>query len=174
MVSRWRVSIPVFSLVVCASIVGVLRADTPAAWTDDLSAIASSDWTPARAAHLLERAGFGATPEEVARVAAMTPPQAVDWLVDYENIDNSSLQPFDESHIWDPGMDPFPPSRAEAVRLAREKGEGLGEKVLAPGAQRRLQPVVDKFFYSLYANGIETQRPALRCANRMLATKRPL
>ena len=29
-------------------------------------------------------------------------------------------------------MDPFPPSRAEAVRRARERGEGLGEKVLPP------------------------------------------
>ena len=53
-------------------------------------------------------------------------------------------------------MDPFPPSRAEAVRIARERGEGLGEKVLPPGSQRRLQGVVDKFFYSLAANDIET------------------
>ena len=67
-------------------------------------------------------------------------------------------------------MDPFPPSRAEAVRLARERGEGLGEKVLPAGSQRRLQPVVDKFFYSLAANAIETQRLGLWWANRMLAT----
>ena len=71
-------------------------------------------------------------------------------------------------------MDPFPPSRAEAVRIARERGEGLGEKVLPEGAQRRLQPVVDKFFYGLYANAIETQRLGLWWANRMLATRRPL
>ena len=71
-------------------------------------------------------------------------------------------------------MDPFPPSRAEAVRIARERGEGLGEKVLPEGAQRRLQPVVDKFFYSLAANTIETQRLGLWWANRMLATPRPL
>ena len=86
----------------------------------------------------------------------------------------SDLRPFDESVIWDPGMDPFPPSRAEAVRLAREHGEGLGEKMLPEGAQRRLQPVVDKFFYSLAANSIETQRLGLWWANRMLATRRPL
>ena len=71
-------------------------------------------------------------------------------------------------------MDPFPPSRAEAVRRAREHGEGLGEKVLPPGTQRRLQPVVDKFFYSLTANNIETQRLGLWWANRMLVTPRPL
>src|SRR6266446_9958897 len=145
----------------------------PAAWTDDLSPIAASDWSYDRAAHLIERAGFGAAPEEVARLAALTPRQAVDELVDYESIAND-LKPFDESVIWDPGMDPFPPSRAEAVRIARERGVGLGEKILPEGAQRRLQPVVDKFFYGLYANAIETQRLGLWWANRMLVTRRPL
>ena len=174
MVSHWRSSLPVWSLLGCLGLATVMRADSPAGWTNDLSPIAAGDWTYARAAHLLERAGFGATPDEIARVAAMTPQQAVDWLVDYEKTDNGALVPFDESGIWDPGMDPFPPSRAEAVRLARERGEGLGEKVLPAGAQRRLQPVVDKFFYSLIANGIETQRLGLWWANRMLTTRRPL
>jgi hypothetical protein len=174
MASRWRSSIVVWSLLGSLGLATVMRADSAATWTDDLSPIAAGDWTPGRAAHLLERAGFGATPDEVARVAAMTPLQAVDWLVDYDKTDNGTLAPFDESGIWDPGMDPFPPSRAEAVRLARERGEGLGEKVLPAGAQRRLQPVVDKFFYSLMANGIETQRLGLWWANRMLTTRRPL
>ena len=142
----------------------------PAAWVDDLSPIATADWGYDRAAHLIERAGFGAIPEEIERLAALTPQQAVAQLVNYDAIDNSALKPFDESGIWDPGMDPFPPSRAEAVRLARERGEGLGEKVLPAGTQRRLQPVVDKFFYSLYANQIETQRLGLWWANRMLAS----
>ena len=148
-------------------------ADSPAAWAGDLTPIAASDWTYERAAHLIERAGFGASPEEIARLAALTPQRAVDELVDYESIP-SNLKPFDESVIWDAGMDPFPPSRAEAVRIARERGVGLGENVLQPGAQRRLQPVVDKFFYGLYANAIETQRLGLWWANRMLATRRPL
>ena len=145
----------------------------PAEWTNDLSPIAVSDWNAARAAHLLERAGFGGTPDDIARLAAMTPRQAVDSLVDFDAVPRD-LKPFDHSGIWDPGMDPFPPSRAEAVRLARERGEGLGEKVRPAGSQRRLQPVVDKFFYSLIANGIETQRLGLWWANQMLATRRPL
>src|SRR5580765_5456910 len=145
----------------------------PANWAGDLSPIAPIDWSYNRAAHLIERAGFGAAPDEIARLAALTPQRAIDELVDYEAI-RSDLKPFDESVIWDPGMDPFPPSRAEAVRLAREHGEGLGEKMLPEGAQRRLQPVVDKFFYSLAANSIETQRLGLWWANRMLATRRPL
>src|SRR5437867_308358 len=145
----------------------------PDEWTNDLSPIAATDWNDDRAAHLLERAGFGGTPEEIGRLGAMTPRQAVDALVDFESV-KSDRKPFDESGLWDPGMDPFPPSRAEAVRIAREHGEGLGEKVLPDGSQRRLQPVVDKFFYSLAANDIETQRLGLWWANRMLTTRRPL
>ena len=103
----------------------------------------------------------------------MAPARVVDWLVDYEAVAHE-LKPFDESGIWDPGMDPFPPSRAEAVRIAQASGEALGVKVLSPGAQRRLQPVVDKFFYSLAANNFETQRLGLWWANRMLASPRPL
>ena len=145
----------------------------PDEWTDDLSPIAASDWTYDRAAHLMERAGFGATPAEIDRLVSMTPARVIDWLVDYEAVAHE-LRPFDESGIWDPGMDPFPPSRAEAVRIAQAKGEALGVKVLQPGAQRRLQPVVDKFFYGLAANNFETQRLGLWWANRMLATPRPL
>jgi hypothetical protein len=154
-----------------------ISADTlaagPPAWVDELSPIAASDWSYARAAHLAERAGFGATPQEIARLAAMTPAQAVDSLVDYEAIADH-LKPFEESGIWDPGMDPFPPSRAEAVRTAESRGEALGVKVLPAGTPRRIQPVVDKFFYALAANNFETQRLGLWWANRMLATPRPL
>ena len=149
-------------------------AAEPSTWAGNLSPIDAGDWNASRAAHLMERAGFGATPEEIAQLAALTPRQVVDGLVDYEAIDPRGLKPFDESGIWDPGMDPFPPSRAEAVRIARERGVGLGEKVLPEGSPRRLQPVVDKFFYSLAANGIETQRLGLWWANRMLTTPRPL
>ena len=146
----------------------------PGDWTNDLSAISPSSWSYDRAAHLLERAGFGATPEEIARFAAMTPQRAVDTLVDYEAIDDRGQPAFEESGIWDEGMDPFPPSRAEAVRIAREHNGGLGEKMLPEGTPRRLQPVVDKFFYSLTANNIETQRLGLWWANRMLTSGRPL
>src|SRR5262245_58218778 len=39
-------------------------ASAPASWTNDLSPIAADDWNYDRAAHLLERVGFGGTPEE--------------------------------------------------------------------------------------------------------------
>jgi hypothetical protein len=174
MTSRFYRLLPAWSLLCCLGLAAVTVADQPPAWTDDLSPLAAGDWSYDRAAHLIERAGFGAPPEEIARLAAMTPRQAIDWLVDYEQIDNRALAAFDESGIWDPGMDPFPPSRAEAVRIARDRGEALGVKVLPEGSQRRLQPVVDKFFYGLRANSIESQRLGIWWANRMLTTRRPL
>ena len=57
---------------------GARRGRVSIEWANDLSPIAAADWNGERAAHLLERAGFGGTPEEIARLAAMTPQQAVD------------------------------------------------------------------------------------------------
>jgi hypothetical protein len=160
-----RISLAVFGLCIALLTVRVTaQRDTvpaPVEWADDLSPISAADWTPDRAAHLIERAGFGDTPEGIARLAAMKPQEAVARLVAYEGIDARSLKPFDESGIWDRGMDPFPPSRAETVRIAYERGEALGIKALPAGTPRRLQPIVDKFFYSLIANQIETQRLGL-------------
>src|SRR5438093_9595469 len=96
-----------------------VSSGAPAEWASDLSPIAAADWNGDRATHLLERAGFGGTPEEIGRLAAMTPRQAVEALVDFESI-KSDLKPFDESGIWDPGMDPFPPSRPAAAPVDRE------------------------------------------------------
>jgi len=159
---------------IIASCAIVLAAHSASIGTDDLSPISASDWNAERAAHLLERAGFGGTPEDVDRLAAMTPQQAVDSLVEYARIDNSGASAFEESGVWDRGMDPFPPSRAEAVRLGREHGEALGVKALPVGSQRRLQPVVEKFLYGLSANTIETQQHRVLWANRMHTHKRPL
>ena len=145
----------------------------PPAWTNDLTPIGAADWDYDKAAHLLERAGFGGTPAEIERLAAMTPEAAVRWLVDYAR-QPDELEPFEASPIWDPGMDPFPKSRAEAVRIAREHGVSMGVAVLPEGESRRLQPVVNKFFYGLRANAVETQRLATWWGERMLGTTRPL
>ena len=150
------------------------KNEEAAPWVDDLNPISEADWSYDLAAHLLERAGFGGTPEEIQALAEMPVADAVNHIVDYEGIDTSALAGFDESGLWDPGMDPFPPSRAEAVRIARSDGQALGEEVLPPGSSRRLQPVVDKFFYGLRANALETRRVALWWADRMVATPRPL
>src|SRR4029079_5405200 len=78
------------SILYCLGV--AMRADTRAVWVDDLSPIAAADWNPDRAAHLIERAGFGETPEAIARLAAMTPRQAVERLVNFDAIDNSGLK----------------------------------------------------------------------------------
>ena len=151
----------------------VVKGPGPAAWQGDLAPIAADEWSYDRAAHLLERAGFGGTPEEIAKLAAMTPGQAVAFLVDYETVANDRLPAFDASDIHDPGLVNFPPSRPATTQLAAATGEALGIKV-KPSGNRRLQPVVDKFFYWLRASMLETRRVAYWWADRMLNTERPL
>ena len=145
----------------------------PAAWQNDLTPITAKDWNRDLAAHLLERAGFGGTPEEIDALAKMTPAQAIARLVRYEGTDVSHLPAFDESGIHDPGLEPFPPSRPAVTDLAKKNGEALGIKV-KPTGNRRLQPVVDEFFYWLRASVLETNRVAYWWANRMLTSPRPL
>ncbi len=143
------------------------------AWQDDLRPIGPEEWSYDRAAHLIERAGFGATPTEIEALAAMTPDEVVRWLVNYESVPNGELPAFDHSGIFDAGLDPFPPSRPATTALARENGEALGVRV-KPDGNRRLQPVVNKFFYWLRASMLETRRVGYWWGNRMLATERPL
>ncbi|MEX0958678.1 MAG: DUF1800 domain-containing protein [Burkholderiales bacterium] len=162
------------ALALCtASALAAPSAAGPAKWANDLRPISSADWNAARAAHLLERAGFGGTPEEIARLAAMSPEGAVRHLVDHKSIPNEHLAPFDHSGAHDPGLEPFPPSRPAATELAKKQGEALGVKV-KPSGNRRIQPVADRFFYWLRASRLETHRVAYWWANRMLTTHRPL
>ena len=148
-------------------------ATGPQSWQNDLARVVPSDWNRGFAAHLLERAGFGGTPNEIDALARLTPAQAVARLVRFEGTDASGLAPFDHSGIHDPGLEPFPPSRPAVTDLAKEKGEALGIKVKA-GGNRKLQPIVDKFFYWLRASVLETNRVGYWWANRMLASPRPL
>src|SRR5580698_3209737 len=113
--------------------VALAQTAGPAAWQNDLKPIAPGDWNYDFAAHLLERAGFGGTPEEIQALAKLTPAQAVARLVRFEGTDVSGLPPFDESGVHDPGLEPFPPSRPAVTDLAKEKGEALGIKVKASG-----------------------------------------
>ena len=163
-----------------AAFVGVLWAVTamaqtagPVKWQNDLTPIAPTDWNYDFAAHLLERAGFGGTPDEIQALAHLTPAQAIARLVRFEGTDISQLPPFEHSGIHDPGLEPFPPTRPAVTDLAKEKGEALGIKV-KPEGNRRLQPIVDEFFYWLRASSLETNRVSYWWANRMLTSPRPL
>jgi uncharacterized protein (DUF1800 family) len=161
------------TLVASADTSPVPGGPAPASWANDLAPIAFSDWSYDRARHLIDRAGFGAPPEEIARLAAMTPEQAVASLLDYQSIPNDHLAPFDPSGVWDPSLRDFPPSRVAATERAERTGEALGARI-KPAGERRLQPVVDRFFYWLRATMLETRRLAHWWADRMLATNRPL
>ncbi|MBL4572791.1 MAG: DUF1800 domain-containing protein [Gammaproteobacteria bacterium] len=142
-------------------------------WQGDLSSISATDWNYAAAAHLLERAGFGGTPDQIQALAAMPLTAAVKGLVHFESANNDHLPPFEHSGIHDPGLEPFPPSRPATTELAKETGEALGVKV-KPAGNRRLQPVVNKFFYWLRASRLETNRVNYWWANRMVASNNPL
>ena len=159
----------------CAAffIPGLAAGQVSGGWQDDLTPITAADWDYDAAAHLLERAGFGGTPEEIEALAAMSPSEAVRSLVYFQDADNSHLLPFDHSGIHDPGLEPFPPSRPAVTDMAKEHGEALGIKV-KPEGNRPLQPIVNKFFYWLRASVLETNRVAYWWANRMVATNSPL
>jgi hypothetical protein len=159
-------------LVACTPPV-LAQAAGPVKWQNDLAPIGPADWNYDFAAHLLERAGFGGTPEEIQALAKMTPAQAIARLVRFEGTDISNLPPFEHSGIHDPGLEPFPPTRPAVTDLAKEKGEALGIKV-KPSGNRRLQPIVDEFFYWLRASVLETNRVSYWWANRMLTSPRPL
>jgi len=149
------------------------QQNTPYSWQNDLSPVSNSDWNYDTAAHLLERAGFGGTPQQIQQLATMSAADAVRSLVYFDSTPNARLQPFDHSGIHDPGLEPFPPSRPATTELAKQTGEALGIKV-KPSGNRRLQPVVNKFFYWLRASSLETNRVAYWWANRMVATETPL
>lgn len=146
---------------------------SPSEWVNDLSPIDTDLWNYDRAAHLLERAGFGGLPEEIEQLAMMTPQEAVRHLVYFESISNNHLPTFDRSGIHDTGLEPFPASRQATTDLAKQTGEALGIKV-KPSGNRRLQPIVNKFFYWLRASMLETNRVTYWWANRMLKSTRPL
>ena len=96
------------------------------AWVDDLAAIKPPDWNRVRARHLLNSAGFGGTPKDIDRLAAMTPAAAVERLVDYEDERTGTLPAFEHSGVYDATLQVFPPSRPAATRKAETTGEAIG------------------------------------------------
>src|ERR1700675_2589689 len=147
------------------------RAAGPASWNDDLTPIAREDWGYGRAAHLLERAGFGGTPEEIRRFAAMSPKQAVDYLVDYDSIDVSKLRKFEESGIYPSGYKYA--SIPQILEQARASGKALGVSCNPPGPLD-LQPPIDEAYALLWCGYGEIRRAAQWWAERMQITPRPL
>ena len=156
---------------------GWAKAAGPDSWVDDLTPISKTDWSYQRAAHLLERAGFGGTPDEIRRLAAMTPEEAVDHLVEFQKVANVPLPEFEHSGIWEgmfPGKDEHLSFDA-IMKKAWRTGEHMGAKA---GKDRSkplwLQPINDICQYSLAVSPWEWDRVEVWLANRALLTQRPL
>jgi len=136
----------------------------------DLSPIKSQDWTYENVRHLLLRSGFGATPETIETLLKSSPADVVHEIV-YSK--QKKHKQFIESGIFDSSLDPFPPSRPFLTKYAKLNGGALGVKNKLKG-NRKLQPVVDRFFYWLRASKLETKRLSYWWANEMLNTNKAL
>jgi uncharacterized protein (DUF1800 family) len=79
-----------------------------------LEAMSAGGWNTVRAAHLLNRAGFGGTPAAVAELVRLGPAQAVSLLVDYERCTDPTP---------DPDWAKPDPGRAERLRAMRQAPE---------------------------------------------------
>ena len=149
-------------------------APGPPAWAGDLTPLTAADWNHDRAGHLLIRAGFGGTPEDIQRLAEMTPETAVRSLVHYDDIATDHLPPFEHSGFWDESLAHFPPSRPAATDLGLRNGSSMGIRVMPEYVNRHAQPISDRFFYWLRSTLLETRRVGYWWAERMLDTPRPL
>ena len=81
-----------------------------------LEPIDQAQWDRRAAAHLVNRAGFGAAPEEIARAAARPPAEVVDGLVDYERIAEDFPPP-----TWVTPDADRRPDRSKAAGLTEEQ-----------------------------------------------------
>jgi uncharacterized protein (DUF1800 family) len=79
-----------------------------------LEPLYGSQWNTATAAHLLNRAGFGGSPEDIENLRKMGLYKAVSWLVDYDRIPDETPAP-DWAH-----PDPDVIARREAIRNAAD------------------------------------------------------
>lgn len=121
--------------------------------------IAASGFGVSQARHLLRRAAFGGTPSQVQTVHEMGLDKAVDFLVDYDQIDASHLviPPFDPDI-----MTPIPrEQRMEAVMARRENDRDKLERLRADFLRRQGEDVVqmrrmDRWWLSRM---IESPRP---------------
>jgi uncharacterized protein (DUF1800 family) len=145
----------------------------------DFSPLPATSWNEQRAAHLLQRAGFGGTPEQIRALAALGPRAAVRQIVYGENMSSvqkqrqAQMAPFDPSPIDFDGMYPFPPSRPATTDAAKREGQALGIKV-KPEGSRPAQAITNQFFFWLRSSQLEAHRLANWWANRMVQSEQPL
>ncbi|HWF18842.1 MAG TPA: DUF1800 domain-containing protein [Verrucomicrobiae bacterium] len=98
-----------------------------------LKALAKKNWNFTTAAHLLNRAGFGGTPKEIAALESMGLEQAVAHLVDYEKIPDSTP---------DPDWAKPDPTRAERLRKARDADPEARRKMVQEEQRNQRQNLI--------------------------------
>ena len=99
-----------------------------------LKPIDKAKWDYYTAAHLLNRAGFGGTPEEIEKLAAMSPADAVLSLVNYEQTPDPTPDP--EWAKPDPG-------RAERLRTQRNADPDTRKMMQQQEQQLERQRILD-------------------------------
>ena len=168
--SIFRFVLLLVSLLVPFSIATVTAA--PATAPDELLDLApyNQPLSVRQAKHLASRAGFGATPEQVGALVGLLPAQALRTFMGEHGEAGTA---FEHSGIFEPGLDPFPPSRPATTEMAKRQGHALGIDV-KPGGNRPLQPIVNQFFYWLRASRLETDRVSYWWAQQMLTSQTPL
>jgi len=85
-----------------------------------LNELPAARWNFATAAHLLNRAGFGGTPDQIEEFARLTPAAAVDRLLDYP-----TEAPAETTAAWSK----IEPDRAARLRAFRQAGEEERKKL---------------------------------------------
>ncbi|MDP6154237.1 MAG: DUF1800 family protein, partial [Phycisphaeraceae bacterium] len=98
-----------------------------------LSRVRTDQFSFLDAQHLLNRAGFGGTPAQIQALVDMGIDKAVDYLVDYPDIDKSGLEiPQYDSDL----VGPATPEQRRVFREARQTGD---KQLLARVRQMRAQ-----------------------------------
>ncbi|HTS16687.1 MAG TPA: DUF1800 domain-containing protein [Verrucomicrobiae bacterium] len=107
----------------------------------------SNPWDKSLAAHLLNRAGFGALPEEVDQAVGWGLDRTVDHLVDFDKIPDTDLPP--------PEMPPFVDQvRKQTAGLSKEEQKKAVDK-----ANRDNNEAIDKIRSWWVRRMIQTKRP---------------
>lgn len=112
----------------------------------------ANPWNRIKAAHLLNRAGFGGTPEQIARLASTRFEAAVDELLNYEQAPEAAFPDVDFSALRD--------LYATALRLRRERVD-----------QRTLRDLANQINR---LNRLKFQELRATWIGRMIRTRRPL
>jgi uncharacterized protein (DUF1800 family) len=98
-----------------------------------LKPISSGQWDYAKAAHLLNRAGFGGPPAEIQKLADLGPDKAVSRLLDYETIPDPTPAP-----DW-AKPDPAEIKKyREAIRTGTPEEKKLAQREMQRTFQRRM------------------------------------